>query len=521
MTLPRLLRRRRSGALRAAQDFMAAGNKAQAHKEFCKAVDVDPIMCRRVMDMCDEVGVPYLVAPYEADAQLGYLACTGLVDVVLTEDSDTIPYGCSHVIFKLSGQGEAQQWLAPALPGLAARAGSAAAKDGARLREIQDLVPEELITWCAMSGCDYADSLPRMGCRTALDLLIKARMRARPADLDTTLSALQWEYKHGTVSPEYAASLRKAVLTFRHQHVFCPVRQACVTRTAVDEQLLIALDASGNAEAHAQLQAVLGSQGPSVPATACRGSAAAWPQCRAHLLQGAAAHPQLRGAELCELLSFIGAPVPDDVAQGIAVGRLHPDTGRPYPQPLPPHENMLRSVSVLAPSRSLSSCSAPTPTLDHMLRRPSSSPGLKRDSSASTGQPVSLRVPAPIKRPRLETIPPAGAALALRSSSSVASQFKSPRPSGSGSGATAVFSAPRIGRRAVSMGGTVSRFFTPPARGSSAPSAAAHVPGSPVVVSASDDGSEASPTRPSSVACSVCDVCEEPGGDLVQRALAW
>jgi exonuclease-1 len=41
--------------------------------------------------------VRYLVAPYEADAQLAYLSMKGAVDVVISEDSDTIPYGCRRV----------------------------------------------------------------------------------------------------------------------------------------------------------------------------------------------------------------------------------------------------------------------------------------------------------------------------------------------------------------------------------------------------------------------------------------
>lgn len=42
-------------------------------------------------------GVAYVVAPYEADAQLAYLARTGVVELVISEDSDTIPYGCPQV----------------------------------------------------------------------------------------------------------------------------------------------------------------------------------------------------------------------------------------------------------------------------------------------------------------------------------------------------------------------------------------------------------------------------------------
>jgi 5'-3' exonuclease len=39
-------------------------------------------------------GIECIVAPYEADAQLAYLALTGDVGAVITEDSDLLPYGC-------------------------------------------------------------------------------------------------------------------------------------------------------------------------------------------------------------------------------------------------------------------------------------------------------------------------------------------------------------------------------------------------------------------------------------------
>lgn len=42
-------------------------------------------------------GVEFIVAPYEADAQMAYLALNGLVAAVLTEDSDLLPYGCPRV----------------------------------------------------------------------------------------------------------------------------------------------------------------------------------------------------------------------------------------------------------------------------------------------------------------------------------------------------------------------------------------------------------------------------------------
>jgi exonuclease-1 len=43
----------------------------------------------------EDIGV--IVAPYEADAQLAYLSQNKLVDIVVTQDSDLIVFGCEKV----------------------------------------------------------------------------------------------------------------------------------------------------------------------------------------------------------------------------------------------------------------------------------------------------------------------------------------------------------------------------------------------------------------------------------------
>lgn len=42
-------------------------------------------------------GVEYVVAPYEADAQLCFLEREGYVDGIITEDSDLLVFGCRQV----------------------------------------------------------------------------------------------------------------------------------------------------------------------------------------------------------------------------------------------------------------------------------------------------------------------------------------------------------------------------------------------------------------------------------------
>jgi exonuclease-1 len=44
-----------------------------------------------------KLGVDVLVAPYEADAQLAFLSKTNIAQIIITEDSDLIPFGCEKV----------------------------------------------------------------------------------------------------------------------------------------------------------------------------------------------------------------------------------------------------------------------------------------------------------------------------------------------------------------------------------------------------------------------------------------
>lgn len=41
--------------------------------------------------------VDYVVAPYEADAQMAFMEREGLVDGIITEDSDMLVFGCRSV----------------------------------------------------------------------------------------------------------------------------------------------------------------------------------------------------------------------------------------------------------------------------------------------------------------------------------------------------------------------------------------------------------------------------------------
>ncbi len=52
--------------------------------------------------------IEYIVAPYEADAQIAYLVREGIADFAISEDSDLITFGCPRLVMKLSFNGQCQ-----------------------------------------------------------------------------------------------------------------------------------------------------------------------------------------------------------------------------------------------------------------------------------------------------------------------------------------------------------------------------------------------------------------------------
>lgn len=71
-----------------------------AKRKLAEAYDVSPDVANRLICVLRERKIPFIVAPYEADAQLAYLSRNGFVDVVMTEDSDLLAYGARCVLFK-------------------------------------------------------------------------------------------------------------------------------------------------------------------------------------------------------------------------------------------------------------------------------------------------------------------------------------------------------------------------------------------------------------------------------------
>ena len=144
--------------------------------------------------------VEWLVAPYEADAQLAFLSRNGWVDAVVSEDSDLLVFGCTTVLYKLDKNGQCRMI-------------SYADLGSIERPSLVNFDPDMFRVMCILSGCDYVDSLPGVGLRKAHELVRRHRT------LDAILEALRADTKR-PLPADYEDRVRLAELTFRHQRVF-------------------------------------------------------------------------------------------------------------------------------------------------------------------------------------------------------------------------------------------------------------------------------------------------------------
>ncbi|XP_010538228.1 PREDICTED: exonuclease 1 [Tarenaya hassleriana] len=209
--------RSRKENLARAIEHEANGNSKAAYECYQKAVDISPFIAHELIQVLKRENVDYVVAPYEADAQMTFLAVTKQVDAVITEDSDLIPFGCPRIIFKMDKFGQAVEFRASMLH---------------RNKDLSfsGFSNQMLLEMCILSGCDYLQSLPGMGLKRAHALITRFK------SYDRVIKHLK--YNTGSVPPLYEESFRKAILTFKHQRVYDPKIEDIAHLSVMSESLV-------------------------------------------------------------------------------------------------------------------------------------------------------------------------------------------------------------------------------------------------------------------------------------------
>lgn len=193
--------RSRKQSLAKAKELLAAGDSKGAYLQIQRAVDVTPQMAARLMHELRRHRIDFVVAPYEADAQMAWLARNDRVAAIITEDSDLLLFGAPRILFKLDRDGYADEVCISRLPELVEL-------------DMSMLSFEQFRQVCILSGCDYLPPIYGMGLKTAHRYVCRYRSIGR------ILQVLRAELPPGRMPFGYEAEFAQAELTFIHQRVY-------------------------------------------------------------------------------------------------------------------------------------------------------------------------------------------------------------------------------------------------------------------------------------------------------------
>jgi DNA excision repair protein ERCC-5 len=128
--------------------------RAQQKKDRRDADEVTQIMVTECQSLLRLFGIPYITAPMEAEAQCAELVHLGLVDGVVTDDSDIFLFGGTRVYKNMFNNNKFVECYL-----------------NTDLEKELSLSREQLISLAQLLGSDYTDGLPGVGPVTAIEIL--------------------------------------------------------------------------------------------------------------------------------------------------------------------------------------------------------------------------------------------------------------------------------------------------------------------------------------------------------------
>ncbi|NXY07051.1 EXO1 Exonuclease, partial [Pteruthius melanotis] len=213
-------REKRQASLLKGKQLLQEGRLSEARECFGRSVNITHAMAHEVIKAARAQGVDCIVAPYEADAQLAYLNKTGMVQAIITEDSDLLAFGCKKVFLKID------------------KFGNGLEIDQARLgncKQLGNVFTEEKFRYmCILSGCDYLPSIHGIGLAKACKLL---KLANNPDIIKVIKKMGQYLKMNITVPEEYIQGFTRANNTFLYQLVFDPINRKLVPLNAYEDDI--------------------------------------------------------------------------------------------------------------------------------------------------------------------------------------------------------------------------------------------------------------------------------------------
>ncbi len=197
--------------------FLEKGQKSKAADEFKKCVDITPIMAKNLIEALKLENVKFIVAPYEADAQMVYLEKLGLVSGIITEDSDLLVFGAKCLFTKLNDYGEGLEIKRENFP---------------KVKELSliGFNDSQFRAMAILSGCDYTSGINGIGIKKAHLALRKS------GTLKRAIISLRLEGKY-KVPKDFEIDAQNAEFAFQYQRVYSPLRRKISTLNELPEEL--------------------------------------------------------------------------------------------------------------------------------------------------------------------------------------------------------------------------------------------------------------------------------------------
>ncbi|XP_031841885.1 flap structure-specific endonuclease 1 [Nomia melanderi] len=175
---------RRDEAQKLLQAAEEAGNMEDVEKFNRRLVKVTKEHANEAKQLLKLMGIPYIDAPCEAEAQCAALVKAGKVFATATEDMDALTFGCNVLLRRLTFS-EARK-----MP----------VQEFHFDKVLQDLElnHDEFIDLCIMLGCDYTNSIKGIGPKRAIELIKTHRSLEKIVEnLDTKKFSVpeNWNYK--------------------------------------------------------------------------------------------------------------------------------------------------------------------------------------------------------------------------------------------------------------------------------------------------------------------------------------
>ncbi|XP_037071923.1 flap endonuclease 1-like isoform X2 [Pollicipes pollicipes] len=152
---------RRETAQKALSQAEEQGNQQDIDKFSRRLVKVTKMHVDECKQLLKLMGIPYVEAPCEAEAQCAALVKAGRVYATATEDMDALTFGSSvllrHMTFSEARKMPIKEFH---LAGVLEESG---------------LSQDEFIDLCILMGCDYCDSIRGVGPKRAIELMQKHR----------------------------------------------------------------------------------------------------------------------------------------------------------------------------------------------------------------------------------------------------------------------------------------------------------------------------------------------------------